>query len=404
MELISAYDLYKLEQADELLETGLQSLDALLGGGISPGTFLEVVGLSASGKSQFCMQLAVNVQKNKTKRESVYVDTEGGFYTERVCNISTKVLKAVEPSESLKHIRVSRCRDLIELTSTIHRLELLVQQNAEIGLIIVDSVAMPLRGENDYALRSRLEISRILSKLAATYRLIVKFQMLTKNMKFLAVLAESGAADTLSKITEFVAKLCKEKVTLRITSNAIYLLNPCPLANNGNYLQVALNVAEFFSTYIMGGVSEEFNEIYMEVEKDYLFRSLSVKDRSTKIRLVKLGNVPHLKVEQRSCGMTHDLPVILIPTKYWKTYDMPALNNISVMLYLPSLSTVRSLVTSFKNMGVKYVEIKGSQKGELQFCGDLDMANIAVHFSNLSAASLQNGHGTVHHYYITNYV
>ncbi|VDK64446.1 unnamed protein product [Onchocerca ochengi] len=211
-------------------------------------------------------------------------------------------------------------------------------------------------------------------------------------MKFLAILAESGAADTLSKITEFVAKLCKDKVTLRITPDAIYLLNPCPLANNGNYLQITLNVAEFFSTYIMGGVSEEFNEIYMEVGKDYLFQSMNVKDRSTKIRLVKLGNIPHLKVEQRSCGMTYELPIVLIPTKYWKTYDMPALNNISVALYLPSLSTIRNLVTSFKNMGVKYMEIKGNQKGELQFCGDLDMANIVVHFSNLSVASLQNDH------------
>ncbi|OZC08460.1 Hus1-like protein [Onchocerca flexuosa] len=202
-------------------------------------------------------------------------------------------------------------------------------------------------------------------------------------MKFLAVLAESGAADTLS-------------MTLRITPDAIYLLNPCPLANNGNYLQITLNVgkskysAEFFSTYIMGGVSEEFNEIYMEVGKDYLFRSMNVKDRSTKIRLVKLGNIPHLKVEQRSYGMTYELPIVLIPTKYWKTYDMPALNNISVALYLPSLSTIRNLVTSFKNMGVKYLEIKGNQKGELQFCGDLDMANIVVHFSNLSVVSLQN--------------
>ncbi|KAL4003787.1 Hus1-like family protein [Acanthocheilonema viteae] len=211
-------------------------------------------------------------------------------------------------------------------------------------------------------------------------------------MKFLAVLAESGAADTLSKIIEFVAKMCKDKVTLRITPDAFYLLNPCPLANNGNYLQITLNVAEFFSTYIMGGVSEEFNEIYMEVEKDYLFKSMNVKDRSTKIRLIKLGDVPHLKVEQRSCGMTHELPVVLIPTKYWKTYDMPALNNISVSLYLPPLSTVRSLVTSFKNMGVKYIEIKGSQENELQFCGDLDMANIAIYFSNLSAVSLQNGY------------
>uniref|UniRef100_A0AAF5Q458 DNA repair protein RAD51 homolog 3 n=1 Tax=Wuchereria bancrofti TaxID=6293 RepID=A0AAF5Q458_WUCBA len=438
MELINAYDLYKLEETDELLETGLQSLDALLGGGISPGTFLEIVGLSATGKSQFCMQLAVNLQKNKTKKDSVYVDTEGGFHTKRICDIATNVLKAMEPLESLKYIQVSRCRDLVELTSAIHRLELLVQQNPKIGLVIVDSVAMPLRGENDYALRSRLEISRILSKLAASYRLIVNFQMLIRNgeahlasalgtswshrpntcfwlcppdansrsssiflvkspsamngMKFLAVLAESGAADTLSKITEFIAKLCKDKVTLRITSDTMYLLNPSSLANNGNYLQITLNVAEFFSTYIMGGVSEEFNEIYMEVEKDYLFRSMNVKDRSTKIRLVKLGNVPHLKVEQRSCGMTHELPVILIPTKYWKTYDMPTLNNISVALYLPPLSTIRSLVISFKNMGVKYMEIKGNQEGELQFCGDLDMANIVVHFSNLSVVSLDNGH------------
>ncbi|KAM3722898.1 DNA repair protein [Dirofilaria immitis] len=162
--LINAYDLYKLEQADELLETGLHSLDTLLGGGISPSTFIEIVGLSGTGKSQLCMQLAVNLQKNEKKKDSVYVDTEGGFHTKRICDIATAVLRSVEPLESLKRIQVSRCRDLVELMSTIHRLELLVQQNPKIGLIIVDSVAMPLRGENDYALLSRLEISRILSK------------------------------------------------------------------------------------------------------------------------------------------------------------------------------------------------------------------------------------------------
>lgn len=78
------------------------------------------------------MQLAVNLQKNITKKDSVYVDTEGGFHTKRICDIATSVLRAVEPLESLKHIRVSRCRDLVELTSTIHRLELLVQQNPEV--------------------------------------------------------------------------------------------------------------------------------------------------------------------------------------------------------------------------------------------------------------------------------
>lgn len=65
MELITAYDLYKLEQEDELLETGLQSLDSLLGGGISPSTFLEIVGLSATGKSQFWYSLIPFIQKEK---------------------------------------------------------------------------------------------------------------------------------------------------------------------------------------------------------------------------------------------------------------------------------------------------------------------------------------------------
>lgn len=78
------------------------------------------------------MQLAVNLQKNKIRKDSVYVDTEGGFHTERICDIAIRLLKTVKPLESLKRIRVSRCRDLVELTSTIYQLELLVQQNSEV--------------------------------------------------------------------------------------------------------------------------------------------------------------------------------------------------------------------------------------------------------------------------------
>lgn len=81
------------------------------------------------------MQLAVNLQKNKTKKDSIYVDTEGGFHTKRICDIATNVLKEVEPLESLKYIRVSRCHDLVELTSAIYRLELLVQQNPEVRFL-----------------------------------------------------------------------------------------------------------------------------------------------------------------------------------------------------------------------------------------------------------------------------
>lgn len=77
------------------------------------------------------MQLAVNLQKNEKKNETVYVDTEGGFQTNRICDIATGLLFP-EPSDSLKRIQVSRCRDLVELTSAIHYLETLVKENPEV--------------------------------------------------------------------------------------------------------------------------------------------------------------------------------------------------------------------------------------------------------------------------------
>uniref|UniRef100_A0A915BIR8 Checkpoint protein n=1 Tax=Parascaris univalens TaxID=6257 RepID=A0A915BIR8_PARUN len=163
------------------------------------------------------------------------------------------------------------------------------------------------------------------------------------------------AVDTFSRIMEMVSHLCKERVTLRITNDAMIFINAGFARSNGIFMQISLVVQEFFSTFTMAGVSEEFNEICMEFDKDYLFRSINPKERATKIRLTKIGNIPHIKVEQKTSAIVHEMPVDLIPIRQWKHYAMPAIDDVKIAIYLPPIGAIRSLISTIKNMGMKFL-------------------------------------------------
>lgn len=62
------------------------SLDAVLGGGISIGYITEVCGLADSGKSQLCLQLAINSVKY-SENTVLYIDTKGDFSAIRIQKI-----------------------------------------------------------------------------------------------------------------------------------------------------------------------------------------------------------------------------------------------------------------------------------------------------------------------------
>ncbi|XP_045485028.1 DNA repair protein RAD51 homolog 3 isoform X2 [Pieris rapae] len=67
------------------LETGIKRLDTILNGGIPIGFLTEVCGLAGSGKSQFCMQLAIN--SAKLSHSVIYIDTKGDFSAVRIQKI-----------------------------------------------------------------------------------------------------------------------------------------------------------------------------------------------------------------------------------------------------------------------------------------------------------------------------
>ncbi|KAI4460766.1 dna repair protein rad51 4 [Holotrichia oblita] len=56
-----------------LLQTGIQNIDSILNGGLSTGHIYELCGLPASGKTQFCLTVAMNIAQ-KLKQHVYYLD------------------------------------------------------------------------------------------------------------------------------------------------------------------------------------------------------------------------------------------------------------------------------------------------------------------------------------------
>uniref|UniRef100_A0A2C9KIX7 DNA repair protein RAD51 homolog 3 n=1 Tax=Biomphalaria glabrata TaxID=6526 RepID=A0A2C9KIX7_BIOGL len=65
----------------------------MLGDGIPLGKITEICGAPGLGKTQLCLQLAVDVQIpvdiGGLDGEAVYIDTEGSFIVERLVDIAT---------------------------------------------------------------------------------------------------------------------------------------------------------------------------------------------------------------------------------------------------------------------------------------------------------------------------
>lgn len=80
---VTALDLLDQERSERRVITFCKELDGLLKGGIGRGHITEICGAPGVGKTQFGMQLALNVQipheMGGVGGHAIYVDTEGSF-------------------------------------------------------------------------------------------------------------------------------------------------------------------------------------------------------------------------------------------------------------------------------------------------------------------------------------
>ncbi len=144
MELLAEY------RQKRYLTTGSQSLDEILGGGISTGSITEISGEFASGKTQLVFQLCINAQlpvENGGLEGKVYfLDTEGTFSVKRVLEMSIANPVNKDPHEYLKNIFVARAFNAEHQIQLINDADKLLKEE-NIRLLVIDSVAAHFRSE-----------------------------------------------------------------------------------------------------------------------------------------------------------------------------------------------------------------------------------------------------------------
>ena len=137
----------------EILPTGCDSIDELLGGGLRQGQVIEFTGPSASGKTQLCLSAAASFAA--LGHRVVYVDTTGGFSAMRVKQFhrgfftedADKTEVAQHLKQTLNLIAVHSCHDVFSL---LHLLSQLGEEASEddnnpehatMGLLVIDSLS-----------------------------------------------------------------------------------------------------------------------------------------------------------------------------------------------------------------------------------------------------------------------
>lgn len=116
----------------ERIPSGCRSLDEMLGGGVETGVVTQLYGGSGSGKTNICIQLAVECVKSGKK--VIFIDTEG-FSADRFKQIAGEDAKKIAGD-----IIIYEPASFEQQYSAITDIEKLM--NEKIGLIILDSAAL----------------------------------------------------------------------------------------------------------------------------------------------------------------------------------------------------------------------------------------------------------------------
>lgn len=134
------------------LLTGCNPIDELLGGGIECGIITQVYGEPGSGKTNLCLQAAIEC--SKAGKKVIYIDTEGLSF-DRFTQIAGEKSK-----EIAQNILIYEPMSFEEQYTAICESEKISSEN--VGLIVVDSATSFYRYElddEDTGIQGRRELS-----------------------------------------------------------------------------------------------------------------------------------------------------------------------------------------------------------------------------------------------------
>jgi RecA/RadA recombinase len=183
MPFISANELAEQESKFKRLAFRVGSLDLLTNGGIDVRNVTEIYGESGSGKTQICLQLALNVQLAEAlgglNKKAVYINTEGPFPSQRLLQMTNELKKQLPDYKDFdfsSNIFISQLIELNGLMDSMKNLEKLLKlESSQIGLIVLDSVGLFRLETSNYIERAKKmrAIGRRLLRMADYYECAV---------------------------------------------------------------------------------------------------------------------------------------------------------------------------------------------------------------------------------------
>ncbi|XP_003799391.1 checkpoint protein HUS1B [Otolemur garnettii] len=208
-------------------------------------------------------------------------------------------------------------------------------------------------------------------------------------MKFRAKISSKGFIEVFIQLSGTVAKLAKVCV-LRVCPDKLCFSSAGSTPVRADRLWCEVGRGALFRQFHMEGVSEELNEIYLELTSEHLFRAVknARNAASLKLQLTKKRR-PCLTVavELASCTghtrvVVHDLPVRVLPRILWKDCLKPRVRACDVSVYLPALKTLKSIVEKMANMG-DYMLVEANRNGQMNLSIETDTVSIKSYFKNL---------------------
>ncbi|KAM7120963.1 checkpoint protein HUS1 isoform 2-T2 [Molossus nigricans] len=208
-------------------------------------------------------------------------------------------------------------------------------------------------------------------------------------MKFRAKIVDAACLNHFTRVSCMVAKLARA-CTLRIRPHKLNFILPDTAAGGGVSMWCELPQENFFSEFQMEGVSQENNEIYVELTTENLSRALRTAQNARALK-VKLTNrhfpcltvsIELVSVSSSSRMVTHDIPIKVIPRKLWKNLQEPTVPDCDVSIYLPVLKTMKSVVEKMKNIS-NHLIIEANLNGDLNLKIESELVCVTTHFKDL---------------------
>jgi DNA repair protein RadB len=162
---------HEIVMTENKISAGSYELNKFLFGGYETDIITTIYGPGGSGKTNLCLLVAVSQARKGNK--VIYVDTEGGFSSDRVFQLLDKKDELLD--ETLKNIMILKPTSFEEQEEAFEQLLKFVKSGG-ISLIIIDSIAMLYRLELGDAIKSEdtQNIQEVNRKLANQLRILTE--------------------------------------------------------------------------------------------------------------------------------------------------------------------------------------------------------------------------------------